>query len=381
MQTRSVTPPTGPGSDVIIIGAGVVGCAAADHLAAHGARVAVFDQGGIAAGASGRNAGAIEHPYDHAQSALYEETLNIYAELLGARMPEVPNGVLLLTDTLDEAQALADVYRGHPGLDPQPLDPDAATQLEPGLAGTGRSACLLATGYVVRPAAATEALAARAAERGAEFHLDSRARVEHVRGQVRGVRASGRLWPAAAVLVCAGAETSGVTDPTGIWKPIEPLWGVRMDVELPIPLRHVLLDGAVATIQSSSAHQDYAFVLIGTDRQASLGATFLLNKPRADQWADELLRRGAQRFPPLKQATPARPRLCARPRSFDGRPVLGPTNIDGLFIAAGHGGRGISTGPASARLAATAIIESTDAAIPHDLRASRYEVAIPEIDR
>jgi glycine/D-amino acid oxidase-like deaminating enzyme len=154
---------------------------------------------------------------------------------------------------------------------------------------------------------------------------------------------------------------------------------VRIDVTLPIPLAHVLLDGAVATIQSSSTHQDYAFVLIGIDRQASLGATFLPDKPRAEQWAGELLERGAKRFPPLKQAVIAPARLCARPRSFDGRPLLGPTGVDGLFVASGHGGRGISTGPASARLVANSILDNSDAGIPPDLRAVRYEAPQTEV--
>jgi glycine/D-amino acid oxidase-like deaminating enzyme len=44
---------------------------------------------------------------------------------------------------------------------------------------------------------------------------------------------------------------------------------------------------------------------------------------------------------------------------------------DGLWVAAGHGGRGISTGAASARLVSDAILAGDDAAIPAALRASR----------
>src|SRR5256885_11811552 len=43
--------------DVAIVGAGVTGCAAALRLAEAGLRVRMFDQRGVAEGASGRNGG------------------------------------------------------------------------------------------------------------------------------------------------------------------------------------------------------------------------------------------------------------------------------------------------------------------------------------
>jgi glycine/D-amino acid oxidase-like deaminating enzyme len=49
--------------------------------------------------------------------------------------------------------------------------------------------------------------------------------------------------------------------------------------------------------------------------------------------------------------------MCARPLSSDGRPLVGRVpGIDRLWIAAGHGPWGISTGPATARLVADDIL-------------------------
>jgi glycine/D-amino acid oxidase-like deaminating enzyme len=63
-------------------------------------------------------------------------------------------------------------------------------------------------------------------------------------------------------------------------------------------------------------------------------------------------------------------RLCARPQSADSRPFIGPVGgIEGLFVCAGHGPWGISTGPASATLVVDAILEG--AAIPGELTADR----------
>ena len=62
--------------------------------------------------------------------------------------------------------------------------------------------------------------------------------------------------------------------------------------------------------------------------------------------------------------------MCARPQSVDGRPFIGAVDgVDGLFVCAGHGPWGISTGPASAAIAARAILDGT--APPVELGANR----------
>jgi glycine/D-amino acid oxidase-like deaminating enzyme len=50
-------------------------------------------------------------------------------------------------------------------------------------------------------------------------------------------------------------------------------------------------------------------------------------------------------------------RACARPLALDGRPLVGPVpGVEGLFVAAGHGPWGISTGPASAAHVAALVL-------------------------
>ena len=50
--------------NVTVVGAGIIGCSAAAFLAEAGAQVTVHDRAGIAAGASGRNCGVLQHPLD-----------------------------------------------------------------------------------------------------------------------------------------------------------------------------------------------------------------------------------------------------------------------------------------------------------------------------
>ena len=62
--------------------------------------------------------------------------------------------------------------------------------------------------------------------------------------------------------------------------------------------------------------------------------------------------------------------MCARPQSVDGRPFIGEVaQVAGLFVCAGHGPWGISTGPASAAIAARAVLDGT--APPPELDAAR----------
>ena len=66
-------------------------------------------------------------------------------------------------------------------------------------------------------------------------------------------------------------------------------------------------------------------------------------------------------------------RTCARPQSFDGRPLVGfVPGIERLVVAAGNGAWGISTGPATARIAADAVVAGHDAGVPATLRADRF---------
>src|ERR1700754_4428325 len=83
--------------DVAVIGGGIVGCALAAFLAEGGARVALYEREAIAAGASGRNSGILQHPMDLALTALYEASLELYASLgHGFALPREPTGVLVL---------------------------------------------------------------------------------------------------------------------------------------------------------------------------------------------------------------------------------------------------------------------------------------------
>lgn len=348
--------------EVGVVGGGIVGVAAAAFLAEAGADVTLAEQSEIGAGASGRNSGAVQHPFDPALTALHEETVAIYRGLDAPGtdalpLDRPPDGLLSVAADPAPLEAFAaDVQQQLPELEPQLLEPDELEKLEPALA-PGLYACRTETAWAVPPAAALHALAERARAAGAHF----------------------AGWPesfeleADVILVTAGPATSRVVDPTGGWQPIEPSWGVVAEVELEQPPRHVLEEAGIPELADALGAGDEVpqlFSLVSCDGRHALGSSFTHETPDEHATAEALIARG-RRFLRGVGAIGAT-RACARPVSADGRPLMGRLR-DGLYVCAGHGPWGISIGPASARLVADLIL-GRDVTVPPELDAARFGV-------
>jgi D-hydroxyproline dehydrogenase subunit beta len=183
------------------------------------------------------------------------------------------------------------------------------------------------------------------------------------------VLSAGVRRPADAVIVAAGPWTPEVIDPTRAWTPIVPVWGVVADVDIPDAPRHVLEEAGVEDVAGEEA-DGALFSLVARDGRVSVGSTFLSEPPNLELWEGRLRRRADLFVPGLRHADVVGLRACARPQSVDGRPLLGEVRSQqGLWVAAGHGPWGISTGPASARLVADALLGRAE--IPEPLSVGR----------
>ena len=358
--------------DVAVVGGGIVGTSLAALLAEGGAAVRLYEREAIAAAASGRNSGVLQHPLDEALVGLHESSLELYAGL-GRRFPlPEPAGVLVVS--ADGAALERDreaIAARFPELRPEWLEGAVLAAAEPALA-EGLFAYRLATGRSIPPAAATLAWAERAREAGAELRVGERVSgVERSGDRVAGVLAGGAVEPAGAVVVAAGPWTPEVVDPAGGWRPIAPLWGVNVEVHLPEPPRHVLEQAGVEELTAAGGVPDSIFSIVTAGGASALGSTFLPEQPDPERMAPLLLERGEAFVPALGRVTSFAARACPRPQSRDGRPLLGPLpGVEGLHVAAGHGAWGISLGPGSARLVADAVLGG--AAIPPALAAARF---------
>lgn len=365
--------------DVVVIGGGIAGATTTAHLAETGRRVVLLERTHLAAGASGRNSGVVQHPFDHVLVALHLETVDLYRRLEIAtdgafRLPAQPVGLLSVTHNVDVARRLADALAmAHPRLEPTFLDPAAARAAEPAL-GPGVAACRLAIGYPVAPAAATRAYATWARTLGAVVREGAEAQPWVVGDRVRGVRlADGSTILADSVVVAAGPWTPAVVDPSGSWRPIRPLWGVVVSIALDGPPRYVLEEAEIDIEPAGDdAPNGPAFSLVTAEGASSLGSTFLDDEPDASALVDALVARGATFVPAVRHSRRGAIRACARPLSQDGRPLIGRIPwVDGLWVVAGHGPWGISTGPASGRLLAD-LITGREAGPPPELDPARF---------
>lgn len=381
---------------VAVIGGGIAGFASAAFLARGGAQVTLFEREAIGAGASGRNSGSIQRPFEPVMAALYDESLELHRMVAGEmpeagfRLPETPAGLLMVTRRPAVAHALgAHLAVTSPTLEIDVVEGAELERLEPALA-PGLAAVRVPIGYPVVPALPTYAWAGWAEKLGVAVRVGKDARPVVDGARVTGVAAGGRIEPVDAVVVAAGPWTADVVDPTGAWRPITALWGIVVDVLLDRPPTHVIeeaeMDAALGTggvaEDAGAAHEDpeetpQSSVIVAAGI-AAIGSTFLTREPDPEAWTERILVRAMEFVPAIADAPIRETRACARPLSADGRPLIGAVpGIEGLFVCSGHGPWGISAAPASGRLVADLVLGRV-ATPPEGVDPARFGAVVSE---
>src|SRR5579862_2038683 len=160
---------------VIVVGAGVVGCSIAMHLARAGAKVRVFDQGGVCAGMSARSGALVRMHYTFAPEAelawkSYRYFKN-WSEMVGGRCGFVETGFAVVVGERNAARLRANVAMlRRVGIDTEVVTAAELQKLEPHafVDDVALAAFEPYSGYA-DPIATTESLAAAAKRHGAEF--------------------------------------------------------------------------------------------------------------------------------------------------------------------------------------------------------------------
>jgi glycine/D-amino acid oxidase-like deaminating enzyme len=203
-------------------------------------------------------------------------------------------------------------------------------------------------------------------------------------GTLMGVKlGDGSKVVSGTVLVAAGPWSPSLVDPSGAWEPIRRTWGVTVQLDLvDAAPTHVVEEDEVdavnrplvAAARAADGEPDEdpptLFSIASAAGISTLGSTFLPAEPNPAPIAQLLIARGAAYLPALASAGVLEVRVCARPQSADSRPFIGPVgSVAGLFVCAGHGPWGISTGPASAAMAVASMLDG--APVPKELAAAR----------
>jgi glycine/D-amino acid oxidase-like deaminating enzyme len=347
-----------PGPSVLVVGAGIVGCACADELAHEGCAVTVFDSSFPGSGATGAAMGHVVVMDDSpAQLALTALSRTLWTE----RAPALPSTVedercgTLWVAADDEEMALvrakAALYAAH-GLGGSVLDPaalrEAEPELRPGLAG----ALLVPDDRVLYPPAAARALIESAARLGALVRTGWAVDVV----EPRRIRSGDRWHEADAVVVAAGAASPRLVP--GL--PIVPRKGHLLITDRhPGFLRHQVVELGYLRSAHALTRESVAFnvqprntgqLLVGSSREL-VGWDDTVNRPLVAR----MLRRALEYLPGLATLDGIRTWVGFRPATPDKLPLVGYWE-DGLVVAAGHEGLGITTAPVTARLVADLLL-------------------------
>ena len=350
--------------DVVVVGAGIVGCAVAYHLARSGLKVALLDKGSVAGEASQAAAGMLaplgDEPPDqaHPLQQLAMAALRYYEGLdeqlkqetgIDIGLVKVPT----LRPAFDEQgstrlQAILALQQQYlPGL--QWLEGSSAHEVEPLLPEAVQGALLSPYESNVQAAQVTLAYARGAASRGASVVEGCPVGRLILQGErAVGVETLQGSMYAEAIVLAAGAWATQwhVSTPT---PPIFPVKGQMMALQvLPgLYLRHTVYatgGGGIVPKADGTIYVGATVEQVGFDKAVTA------------EGIATLLTALAKFTPALSKARVLRTWAGLRPASADGLPLIGPSrSVQGLWIAGGHFRDGILLGPLTGHIIAELI--------------------------
>ncbi|MEO6593675.1 MAG: FAD-dependent oxidoreductase [Planctomycetota bacterium] len=370
-------------ADLVVVGGGIIGCSVVHHLAQllpNTTRIVLVDRGPIAGATSGSCMGHLmvtpDDPQEYAFSAASVRMWRELNERCGG-FDYNPTGALYLADAPEDLELLP-VLRAQfleNGDRAEVLDPQELREREPGLAHDLPGALFYPGDGVVLPMFAAGVMLREAMR--ANTHVDVRPECA-----VRGFERDGDRI--AAVHTESGTiATRTVVNATGVWAselaemlgqprlPIYPRAGnLAITGHHVTPIRTQLLEVSylrfahgAAQVDPTRTDSDPGGHAVNMQPQTNGGC--LVGSTRQFRGMDrtlnrELLHRSllrAQRYAPGLAAAPiVRTWVGLRPYAIDKHPLIGPwPHVQGLWIAAGHEGLGISLAPITGLLLAQQI--------------------------
>ena len=340
---------------VVVVGGGVIGCAAADELQRAGATVTLCercrpgDEASCAAagvlsplgGSSRTTYGALAmtswRMYPEVAADLERRTgIDVELALRGCLHP------LLSAAELREAEAICR-WPDAEELGAAVLDGAALFTREPAVRPDAVGALFIAREGWLNNQRLAAAYAAAASVAGVTVRAGStvsRVLVRH--GRVAGVMADGDEMEADVVLLAAGAWSGELAASFGARLPVGPSRGQMLALANEPPLvRHCL-------------HGDEVYLVPRANGELLVGATVeragFARQVTAGGIA-QMLQAAIALVPDLAGRAISRTWCGFRPQARDGLPVLGPwPDISGLYVATGHHRNGILLAPITARL-------------------------------
>jgi glycine oxidase len=348
------------GGDVAVVGGGLIGLAVAFELAGRGATVRVFDTGEPGRAASWAGAGMLA-PYT--EEVDDSEFLNLCAASLGAyphfvervreasgvdpklRLEGIVNAAFDERQFAHVAARVAELRAR--GIDSEILDRTQTLALEPWLGGNVLGAGMVRCEGSVDNRRLGRALLAACLARGVLVAQVGAVHVECDGRRVLGVRTDRGFASAAAVVNACGAWAASLSGvPESSRPPVFPVKGQMLALAVP------------GNFARRSTWVPGAYLVPRDDGRLLVGATVEsegFDTRVTAEGVHGLLHAALESAPSLRGFTIAETWAGLRPGTPDGRPFIGPSLLEGLFLATGHFRNGILLAPATATLVADAI--------------------------
>jgi D-hydroxyproline dehydrogenase subunit beta len=353
-------------TDVVVVGAGIVGAAVARELAVRGVEVMLLDRGAVSSGTTGLGEGNVLCSDKDAgpELALARAGLALYGEIeqrIGAEARIRRKGALIVHP--DEA-----TWAGEPERlrrvaieGARLIGADELRELEPELTGPVCGASLFPDDLQCDPRAIARALAREAAAAGATVReactVDA---IAMSRGRVSGVSVGGERIPARAVVIAAGTWSAPLAASAGLRLPLEPRKGqlVRLAAPRPDLIRHKVVDGSYLASAASAEPGLQVTTVVETTYDGDVLVGSSRERRGFDAEVDPavsaaMVERAARLFTGLATLRQAAAWTGLRPWLPDHLPAVGPSQVvPGLWLATGHEGAGVALGPVTGRLIA-----------------------------
>lgn len=363
-------------ADVVVIGAGVVGCSVAYYLAREGVKVALLEREAIGSGASAHATGSLSllgaefspGPSFEMARAAYAEFPELVPELESATGMDLlyqrrPSLRLALDDEeADLIKGMMAWQRTHVNM--RWIDAGEVQAIEPRLSHSIVGAVYEDESSQLDSYRLNLALGRGTELKGAEVLQREVTGLATNGPKVTGVKTATGDIPCGTVVVAAGTWSRAFADWLEFPVPVRPMKGERLLLNYPgeplpvlisSPKRgHMIsrLDGLTSVGSTGGRDYDQRELFAGEefDRQPTEAARL------------ELLQRAIDVLPDLERAELVQQLAGSRPMSPDSKPIIGPVpGWENVLLATGHTTKGIHLGPITGRIIADYIFRgSTD---------------------
>ena len=352
-------------ADVVVIGAGVVGCSVAYYLAREGVSVTLLEREAIGSGASAHATGSLSllgaefspgASFEMARAS-YSEFQQVVPELEAASGMDLlyqrrPSLRLALDD--EEADLIKSLMVWQqPHVSMHWIGAQEVRAIEPRLSPSIIGAVYEDESAQLDSYRLNLALARGAELKGADLLYREVIGLVTSGTTVTGVRTAAGDIHCAAVVVAAGTWSRVFTPWLGFPVPVRPMKGERLLLNYP---------GEPLPVLISSPKRGH--MISRTDGFTSVGSTGGRDYDQKELfWSEEfdrqptetarleLLRRALDVFPDLGRAELVQQLAGSRPLSPDSKPIIGPVpGWKGVLLATGHTTKGIHLGPITGRI-------------------------------